>query len=239
MSQFSKIVIEGFLGRVSSRLRRVIAGRTDDRVKMMSQIISGIRVIKMYAWEQPFEKLIKFLRFKEVESITKASYLRAYYLSSMVILDRSSLCLTLICYTLLGNSINARLVFATSQLLNLLQCKLCLVVLICIGNIKLTVVIAIMYPMAIGIGAEALVSISRLETFLLMEEKSDQQVQRVSGGEINLNHVLASWTPEKITLKNINLIVPPGSLCAVIGPVGSGKSSILQVDIQHYKVLKG
>lgn len=116
------------MGRLSSRLRRVIAGRTDDRVKMMSQIILGIRVIKMYAWEQPFEKLIKLLRFKEVHSITKASYLRAYYLSSMVSLDKCCLFLTLMCYTLLGNTINARLVFATTQLLSLLQCKLYLVV---------------------------------------------------------------------------------------------------------------
>lgn len=96
-----------------------------------------------------------------------------------------------------------------------------------------------MYPMAISVGAEALVSISRLETFLLMEEKTDQQLQRVNGGEIKLKHVLSSWTPEKITLRNINLIVPPGSLCAVIGPVGSGKSSMLQVfDIQHYREQK-
>ena len=35
---------------------------TDKRVRIMNEIISGIRVIKMYAWEYAFKKLITKLR---------------------------------------------------------------------------------------------------------------------------------------------------------------------------------
>ena len=35
---------------------------TDRRVHVMNEVISGIRVIKMYAWEYAFKKLVKKLR---------------------------------------------------------------------------------------------------------------------------------------------------------------------------------
>ena len=35
---------------------------TDKRVRIMNEVISGIRVIKMYAWENAFNKLISKLR---------------------------------------------------------------------------------------------------------------------------------------------------------------------------------
>ena len=35
---------------------------TDKRVRIMNEVISGIRVIKMYAWENAFSKLISRLR---------------------------------------------------------------------------------------------------------------------------------------------------------------------------------
>ena len=35
---------------------------TDKRVRIMNEVISGIRVIKMYAWENAFNRLISKLR---------------------------------------------------------------------------------------------------------------------------------------------------------------------------------
>ena len=35
---------------------------TDQRVRIMNEVISGIRVIKMYAWEYAFKKVVTKLR---------------------------------------------------------------------------------------------------------------------------------------------------------------------------------
>lgn len=57
---FSKI--QGFLAGIQGKLRFKTAQRTDYRVKLMNEITSGIQVIKMYAWEKPFQKVVEQAR---------------------------------------------------------------------------------------------------------------------------------------------------------------------------------
>ena len=56
------IYYAGWLGNVFSRLRSKTAKRTDERIRSMNEIISGMRLIKMYTWETPFYKLIELYR---------------------------------------------------------------------------------------------------------------------------------------------------------------------------------
>ncbi len=49
--------------------RRKMLLSTDHRVKLMSEILSGIRIIKLYAWEQPFSARINTARNAEMKQI--------------------------------------------------------------------------------------------------------------------------------------------------------------------------
>ncbi|KAJ4427649.1 hypothetical protein ANN_25297 [Periplaneta americana] len=212
------VPVQSYLSKLTSRLRLKIATRTDERVRLMSEIISGIQVIKMYAWEKPFEKMVQLARRNEIKVVTSANYLRGLYLSTMVFSERSSLFITLLAYTLMGHHISADKVFAMAQFYNLLQLSM-----------------AIFYPRAVQLAAETKVSIKRLENFLLLEEIQSDIITRSKKISINneqdqklgitIFNGSAKWTPHSIsdTLNNINISVKPGKLCAVIGPVGSGK----------------
>lgn len=38
----------------------------DDRIKAITEVLNGIKVLKLYAWEESFEKQILAIREKEV-----------------------------------------------------------------------------------------------------------------------------------------------------------------------------
>lgn len=50
------------MGKMTATFRLQTAKRTDSRVRLMNEIIQGIQIIKMYAWEESFAKLIDKIR---------------------------------------------------------------------------------------------------------------------------------------------------------------------------------
>jgi hypothetical protein len=48
----------------------------DERTKMVNEILNGVKVIKLYAWEQPMEELVARIRDDELTYIRKATFLR-------------------------------------------------------------------------------------------------------------------------------------------------------------------
>lgn len=178
----------------------------------MNEIVSGIQVIKLYAWEKPFEAIVKLLRIHEIKVLTHVAYVRGVFLSFAVFTERLTLYTTIICYVLLGNVITADKAFSMAQFFNNLQ--LCM---------------AIVFPLAVNVGAETLVTIQRLETFLELDERETPRIEKGNNSEIILKQIDASWTPENKTLQQVNINLPTGCMCAVVGPVGSGKTSLLQL----------
>ena len=49
----------------------------DERIKMMSEILNGMKVLKLYSWEKSMEKMVLEVREKEIRVLKKLSYLNA------------------------------------------------------------------------------------------------------------------------------------------------------------------
>lgn len=55
---FLFIPFNSFNGRIFLKVRTKVAALSDTRIRIVNEIIKGMRVIKMYAWEKHFSKLI-------------------------------------------------------------------------------------------------------------------------------------------------------------------------------------
>lgn len=71
-----------------------------------------------------------------------------------------------------------------------------------------------------------------------MEEKDESNVGLITipkpvnsvTPSLDIDHISASWgDSHQSTLNDISMCVKQGQLCAIIGPVGSGKVSIIQL----------
>ena len=61
----------------------------------------------------------------------------------------------------------------------------------------------------------------------------------VTRGDIDFDHVVFSYTPERPLLTDIDFTVPAGKMYAIVGPSGSGKSTVVNLIPRLYDVLEG
>ncbi|CAG9860398.1 unnamed protein product [Phyllotreta striolata] len=220
------IPIQAFLSNLQGKFRYQIAIKTDRRVKLMNEITSGIQVIKMYAWEKPFEKMVTLSRKFEVNYIKKSSFIFGMISSMAVFSERLCLYVSVMTVVLLGKSIRGDVIFSMAQLFNTVQLTVC-----------------ICFPWCLSFYADTKVSLARIEKFLLLEEVDTENLitSEEEVGEVKLNGVTASWMPDSIapTLIDLTFRIEPGKLCCVVGNVGAGKSSILQLLLRELTTKSG
>ncbi|CAG9839258.1 unnamed protein product [Diabrotica balteata] len=195
----------------------------------MNEITSGMKVIKMYAWEKPFEKVVQQARKIEINTIKKSVFAFAIICAMGIYTDRIILYLTLIPYVYLGSDLSADTVYFVARLNNELQ-----------G------VVTIFSPRAFSFSSECISSITRLENFLMLDELQvdqlgNQDSHLIQLGNITLRNATSTWKQMNIvpTISDINLHITPGKLCCVVGKVGSGKSSLLQILTKELPLLNG
>ncbi|KAM4537947.1 ATP-binding cassette sub-family C member 4-like isoform 2-T2 [Fundulus diaphanus] len=208
--------VQTWFGKLFGIFRSKTAVLTDSRIRIMSEVVSGIRIIKMYAWEKPLSALITEVRGKEIHQIMKSSYLRGLNMASFFASSKITVFVTFTVYALLGNTITASSVFVTVSLY---------------GTIKLTV--TLFFPLAIEKLSETVVSIHRIKNFLMLEEVERKtfglQLEEMKEKSIEIEKLTCYWDKslDSPSLQNISVAVKANQLLAVIGPVGAGKSSLL------------
>ncbi|XP_042578206.1 multidrug resistance-associated protein 1-like isoform X2 [Cyprinus carpio] len=208
--------LNGFIAKMRSKLQEVQMTYMDGRIKLMNEILSGIKILKFYAWENAFRERILGCREKELNALKKSQIL---YSISIASFNSSTF---LIAFAMFGvyvlidenHVLDAQKVFVSMALINILKAPLS------------------QLPFAMSTTMQALVSLRRLGKFLCQDELKLDSVERApyhpDVDAVVIDNGSFIWSKESTPcLRGINVEVQRGSLVAVVGHVGSGKSSLL------------
>ena len=195
----------------------------DHRIKAMNEILSGIKVLKLYAWEESFIAQVLETRGKEIAVQKKAAYLNAFMSLFWTVAPFVVGLGAFSYYVLAGNTLTAGGAFVTLSYLNIMRMPLA------------------MLPMMMVFLIQCNVSLKRINKFMNNDELDPFAVQHhESDSAVTIENGTFKWdldTPE--VLKDITLDVPKGSLTAVVGTVGSGKSSLLSAILGELHKMEG
>ncbi|RDB25946.1 Multidrug resistance-associated protein 1 [Hypsizygus marmoreus] len=266
---------------------------TDTRVRLTTEVLQGIRLLKLYAWEAFYVNKIGELRAGEIATIKKSAVASSALIAIFTFVPILASIMSFITYALTNHDLNIAVIFSSLQLFNIIRIPL------------------IMFPMVLSSLSDALVALGRISKFLSAEELAEPYVIDPSlstaidvdgdfswetAGKLPEDHkpqsdgdkagekdkekpkdkkakkdkktgkdkdVLPLTTDgfsadaaenenekgpvneskeeeeKPFELKNLKFSVPKGSFVAIVGRVGSGKSSVLQALIGEMRRTRG
>lgn len=213
------IPINAFVSKIMKNNQKAQMKNKDARTRLMTEILSNIKTIKLYAWEPAFLKKLSHVRNdRELKMLRKIGVLNAisnFTWSTAPILVS---CSTFAVFTLVAKKpLTTDIVFPALALFNLLAFPLAVL------------------PQVITSIIESMVAVERLVTFLSAGELQtgavirEDAVKRIGQETVRIENGTFSWgATSEPTLKDIDYTCHKGELSCIVGTVGSGKSSFLQ-----------
>ncbi|XP_074204874.1 ATP-binding cassette sub-family C member 10 isoform X1 [Camelus bactrianus] len=200
----------------------------DARVKLVTELLSGIRVIKFFGWEQALGARVEACRTRELGRLRVIKYLDAACVYLWAALPVVIAIIIFITYVLMGHQLTATKVFTALALVRMLILPL--------NN----------FPWVINGLLEAKVSLDRIQRFLDLPDHNPQAYYSPDppiepSTALELHEALFSWDPAGTSQETFisHLEVKKGMLVGIVGKVGCGKSSLLAAIAGELHRLRG
>ncbi|KAL7635871.1 UNVERIFIED_CONTAM: hypothetical protein RMT77_013688 [Armadillidium vulgare] len=222
------IPINGYIANQQKRLQISQMKFKDNRVKLMNEILNGIKVLKLYAWEPSFEEQVLNIRKKEVKVLKKAAYLNA---GTSFIWTCTPFMVTFVMF----------LTYVLSDPLHILTPDKVFVSITLLNIMRMPMT---MFPFLLISTVQAQVSLKRMNKFINADELDPNAVSRDGSGNapVTIENGTFSWghsEEDKSVLKGIDVKIKEKTLVGVVGTVGAGKSSLCSAILGEMEKISG
>uniref|UniRef100_A0A8B9BL29 ABC-type glutathione-S-conjugate transporter n=1 Tax=Anser brachyrhynchus TaxID=132585 RepID=A0A8B9BL29_9AVES len=207
------VPINGFLVAKAKTIQVRNMKNKDERMKIMTEVLNGIKILKLFAWEPSFEKRINEIRARELKDLLNFTYLQSISIFVFTCAPFLVSLASFAVYVLVdeNNVLDAQKAFTAISLFNVLR-----------------------FPMAmLPLVLSSLVQVSAhavQEGLVVPLSKPRCTPLRCSSGSAAYSALLSC---------SVTLDIAPGSLVAVVGAVGSGKSSLVSAMLGEMENIKG
>lgn len=261
LSGVATLVVSAFItsriGKMQGQIRRAVSSKADDRLSTLSEVLQGIRHLKLAAYEDQIAQGIESIRRQELRGLRRSAILRvingaiAFSAPAVVVLVAFAV------VTAIGGTLSASDAFAVIGLFNSARFPLGV------------------FPQSVRVFSEGLVSISRIEQLLRKPQLSPEDAPARQQGEaaVAVECISATWKHRPIRsgkpeaaksapakaeqveiktessssegeptvngIRDVSFKLLAGQVCGISGPVRAGKSSLLMAMLGELTRVEG
>lgn len=239
-------------------INRAMVEYTDERVKTVNEALQGIRCVKMYTWEESFAQEVAKSRNEELECLRRVAILRGFSRAYMMALPTMAAVVTFLVYTFATDSeISASTLFAAIIAFDQLRFPLMFYPMavaqyaqakVSLGRVSIFLgykeVTEDGYEREEGVGE---IVIENTTIFWSDPESPMTKAEMDDKGLDKSEHTRSDYSKvseddliyPKAIVSEVNLHIAPKELCAVVGRVGSGKSTLCSAILNETVLSRG
>ncbi|KAL9444632.1 hypothetical protein AB3S75_017758 [Citrus x aurantiifolia] len=215
------------LGRLQENFQDKLMGSKDKRMKVTSEILRNMRILKLQGWEMKF--LSKIIELRKIEAGWLKKFLYTGAMTSFVFWGAP----TFVSVATFGACMLLGIPFESGKILSAL------------ATFRILQEPIYNLPDTISMIIQTKVSLDRIASFLCLDDLQSDVVEKHPRGSsetaIEIVDGNFAWdiSSNNPTLRDINLKVFHGMRVAVCGTVGSGKSSLLSCILGEVPKISG
>uniref|UniRef100_A0A7N8Y305 ATP-binding cassette, sub-family C (CFTR/MRP), member 8 n=1 Tax=Mastacembelus armatus TaxID=205130 RepID=A0A7N8Y305_9TELE len=234
--------VQYFVATKLSHTQKSTLEYSSERLKKTNELLRGIKLLKLYAWEHIFCDSVEETRCKELTSLQAFALYTSISIFMNAAIPIAAVLTTFVVHVHISEDadLSPAVAFASLSLFHILVTPLFLLSSVVRSTVK------------------ALVSVQKLSEFFSSDEIGEEQEPRVMLTSASSNHNqnkyqslvesvpcfqitsgYFTWTDGPPTLSNVDIKIPFGKLTMIVGQVGCGKSSLLLAALGEMQRVSG